>query len=216
MYNPDKYKATRTKPSQARGKERVRIILAAALELFKRQGMEEVTTNDIAAQARIPIGSLYRYFPNKDAIVVALTELYVDDISDIFDDIGKHPFLPYLSWDEVLILMVDAWINYSNLNGPFMFLYAEKANPRLGAQNRHAWQKFYNSFSAVIRRRCPKVGEREIAVCFNFCVAAADMGNNPAYQHLPGPQIQHDAVEAIAVYMIKACQRHGHDDLDIA
>src|SRR5438876_1957637 len=162
MYDPDKYqaKAARIAPSQARGKERVRVILAAALDLFKQRGLEEVTTNDIAHAAGIPIGSLYRYYPNKDAIVVALTELYVDDISRVFADIGKHPLLVHLSWDEVLLLMIDSWVNYSRLNGPFAFLYAEKANPRLHTLNYKSWSKFVQAFGAVIRRRCPAVADR--------------------------------------------------------
>jgi AcrR family transcriptional regulator len=210
MYDPDKFKAVRTTPSQARGKERVRMILVAALELFQQYGLEEVTTNDIAAQAKIPIGSLYRYYPNKDAIIVALTQLYTDDLAKIFDDISKHPFLPHLSWDEVLLLMVDAWVNYSRLNGPFAFLYAEKANPRLHALNRPAWKKFMDSFFAALRRRCPHVTDREMLICFQLCLAAAELGANDAYLQLTGPNPHHDAVGAVASYMLRACNRHEH------
>jgi len=192
MYDPDKFKASRTKPLQARGKERVRVILAAALGLFKERGLEEVTTNDIALRAHIPIGSLYRYYPNKDAIVLALTELYVYDVCDIFDNIAQHPVLKYLSWDEILLLMVDAWANYTKLNGPFTFLYAEKANPRLYLLNRPAWQHFTDSFNAVLKKRCPEVG------------------TNDAYIKIAGSHPHHDAVGAIASYMLKVCNRHKH------
>lgn len=210
MYNPDKFKAARTMPHQARGKERVRVILAAALQLFKQRGIEEVTTNDIAAQARIPIGSLYRYYPNKDAIIVALTELYTEDIGDVFDTIGKHPFLEHLSWDEVLLLMIDAWANYSRLNGPFVFLYAEKANPRLQALCRPAWMKFVSRFNAVITRRCPMVGPRELTVCFQLSVAAVELGVSDVFAEQIGPSLHHDAAGAIASYMLRACSKHSH------
>jgi AcrR family transcriptional regulator len=210
MYDPDKFKAVRTTPSQARGKERVRMILVAALDLFRQYGLEEVTTNDIAAQAKIPIGSLYRYYPNKDAIIIALTQLYVDDLSKIFDDIAQHPFLPHLSWDEVLLLMVDAWVNYSRLNGPFAFLYAEKANPRLQALNRPAWEKFVDSFSGVLRRRCPEITDRELTVCFQLALAAAELGITDAYVQVAGPNAHHDAVGAIASYMLRQCNKHQH------
>jgi AcrR family transcriptional regulator len=210
MYDPDKFKAVRTTPSQARGKERVRMILVAALELFQQYGLEEVTTNDIAAQAKIPIGSLYRYYPNKDAIIIALTQLYVDDLSKIFDDIAKHPFLPHLSWDEVLLLMVDAWVNYSRLNGPFAFLYAEKSNPRLQALNRPAWEKFMGSFWGVLRRRCPEVTDRELMISFQMSLAAAELGINDAYVAIAGPNAHHDAVSAVASYMLRQCNKHPH------
>jgi AcrR family transcriptional regulator len=210
MYDPDKFKAVRTTPSQARGKERVRVILAAALELFQQYGLEEVTTNDIAAQAKVPIGSLYRYYPNKDAIMVALTELYVDDLAKIFDDIGQHQMLPHLSWDEVLLLMVDAWVTYSRMNGPFEFLYAEKANPRLHALSRPAWSKFVGSFFAVLKRRCPQASDREMMVCFQLCLAAVELGLTDSYIAVAGPNAHHDAVGAVAGYMLRCCNRHAH------
>jgi len=210
MYDPDKYKAARTKPLQARGKERVRVILAAALELFKERGIEQVTTNDIALRAQIPIGSLYRYYPNKDAIIVALTELYVDDVCDIFETISQHPMLRYLSWDEVLLLMVDAWANYTSLNGPFSFLYAEKASPHLYALNRPAWQRFTDHFNAVIKKRCPEATAREMLIAFQLSLAAVELGTNEVYKKIGGQHIHHEAVGAIAGYMLKVCNAHDH------
>jgi AcrR family transcriptional regulator len=212
MYDPDKYKnkAVRRQPSQARGKERVRVILAAALALFKESGIEDITTNDIAERARIPIGSLYRYYPNKDTIITALTELVVEDLTQLFSDIGKHPLLEYLSWDEVLLLMADAWVNYSRLNGPFGFLYAEKANPRLGALNRETWQHFIRSYYAVLQKRCPEITERELAICFNLTLAAVGMGTTDQYRALPGIPVYHEAIGAVASYMLAACKRHQH------
>ena len=210
MYDPDKFtaKAARRQPLQARGKERVRTILAAALELFKERGMEDVTTNDIAERARVPIGSLYRYYPNKDTIVIAITELVVDDLSRIFREIGRHPFLEHLSWDEVLLLLTDSWVNYSRLNGPFAFLYAEYTNPRLRELNRETWQRFMAAFNEVIKKRCPSTTERELAVCFRLILASVDIGLNPAFDAFPGPPLHHEAVGAVASYMLASCNRH--------
>ncbi len=213
MYDPDKYKAKRTAPSQARGKERVRVILAAALALFRERGLEEVTTNDIAAHARVPIGSVYRYYPNKDAIIAALTELYVDDLSKIFAEIGQHPFLPHLSWDEVLLLLVESWVNYSRLNGPFAFLYAEKANPRLLAQNKASWERFVDAFRAVLKKRCPEITPTESLVCFHLALASAELGLDPRYQETPGNPVHYEATGAIAAYMMYSCKRHQHEHL---
>jgi AcrR family transcriptional regulator len=46
----------------------VRRILDAAAEILEERGYEGVSTNRIAAAAEISPGSLYQYFPNKDAI----------------------------------------------------------------------------------------------------------------------------------------------------
>lgn len=217
MYSADKYKnkAVRAHPNQARGKERVRVILSAALDLFKEYGVEQVTTNDIAERAQVPIGSLYRYYPNKDSIISALVALYVDDVSAIFKNIGKHPMLKYLSWDEVLILMVDGWVSYSRLNGPFTFFYAVWANPRLYEQSKSDRKRLVAAFAAVIKKRCPSVQERQVLVCFSLCMAAVRMGSNEDSRQIAGDDAFHEAVSAVAAYMLRVCGPSAQEDSDI-
>lgn len=69
----------RKKPRQARSQATVEVILAAAARVFARSGYAATTTNHVAAKAGVSIGSLYEYFPSKDAILVALTERHVDE-----------------------------------------------------------------------------------------------------------------------------------------
>ncbi len=67
-------------PRQARSQQRIdRILQAAALE-FAEVGLEAATTNAIAARAGVPIGSLYQFFPNKEAILEALAARYAQDM----------------------------------------------------------------------------------------------------------------------------------------
>lgn len=68
----------RKKPSQRRSQETVRAILDGAARIFEEHGYAAGTTNRIAARAGVSIGSLYEYFPNKDAIVVALAEREIE------------------------------------------------------------------------------------------------------------------------------------------
>jgi AcrR family transcriptional regulator len=205
VYAADKFKdkAVRTKPSQTRGKERVRVILAASLELFKERGLEQVTTNDIVRRAGIPIGSLYRYYPNRDSIIAALVALYVEDISHIFDGVGRHPMLRHLSWEEVLLLMVDGWVHYVRLNGSLPLLYAMKANPRLLAQNKKALEKFMRNFGKVIKKRCPNVAKKDVALCFQLCLTAVEMGVNKDDYQLFGPEPQYEVVSVVASHMLR-------------
>ncbi len=66
----------RRKPRQARSQERVNRILDVAEDLFASQGYTATTTNAIATQAQVPIGSLYQFFPDKAAILQALALRY--------------------------------------------------------------------------------------------------------------------------------------------
>jgi AcrR family transcriptional regulator len=64
-------------PKQARSETTVEAILQAAAQVFERHGYAAGTTNRIAVRAGVSIGSLYQYFPNKDAILVALVHRHL-------------------------------------------------------------------------------------------------------------------------------------------
>lgn len=64
----------RKQPVQARAQATVEAILAAAAGILEREGPARLTTNAVAAQAGVSIGSLYQYFPNKQALTAALIE----------------------------------------------------------------------------------------------------------------------------------------------
>ena len=63
-------------PQQDRGQRRIERILDAAAEVIGEVGVEAASTNAIAARAATSVGSLYQFFPNKDAIVQALALRY--------------------------------------------------------------------------------------------------------------------------------------------
>jgi AcrR family transcriptional regulator len=68
----------RRQPQQARSQERVNRILDVAEKLFASQGYTATTTNAIATQAQVSIGSLYQFFPDKTAIIQALALRYTE------------------------------------------------------------------------------------------------------------------------------------------
>src|SRR5262249_33293977 len=69
----------RKRPLQARSQRTVELVLKAAAQVFARRGYAGATTNHIAEHAGVSIGSLYEYFPSKDALLVALLEAHIRD-----------------------------------------------------------------------------------------------------------------------------------------
>lgn len=65
---------TRRIPQQRRAQTTVDVVLEAAAQLLERDGWAAFNTNAVAARAGVSIGSLYRYFRDKHAIVAALAE----------------------------------------------------------------------------------------------------------------------------------------------
>lgn len=64
----------RKRPTQARAQVTVDAILRATAHILKTKGYEGCSTNAVAKKAGVSIGSLYQYFPSKEALVVALAE----------------------------------------------------------------------------------------------------------------------------------------------
>ncbi|MEU9186504.1 TetR/AcrR family transcriptional regulator [Streptomyces sp. NPDC048484] len=78
MPSADRRLQPRRKPRQVRAELTRERILAAAAHVFVEFGYAAGTTNRIAERARISIGSLYQYFPNKDAILAELLVRHID------------------------------------------------------------------------------------------------------------------------------------------
>jgi AcrR family transcriptional regulator len=74
-------------PQRDVGRQRVAGLLQAAAAVFQERGFEAATMAEIAARADAKIGSLYRFFPNKDALAEALTSQYSEALRAEFDAI---------------------------------------------------------------------------------------------------------------------------------
>lgn len=79
--NRSKSSRMRRQPQQARSQERVNQILDVAEQMFISEGYKNTTTRAIAVRARVPVGSLYQFFPNKKAILQALAMRYTEILS---------------------------------------------------------------------------------------------------------------------------------------
>jgi len=98
-------------PKQIRSMETKEKILKTALRLFCENGFYKTTTNEIAKQAAVPIGSLYSYFKNKDMILLKILDDYNQDFIDKFDklNIGENIDLSQndkKSWIKITIEML--------------------------------------------------------------------------------------------------------------
>jgi AcrR family transcriptional regulator len=84
----------RKSPRQERSRGTVDAILTAAAQVFSTHGYAAGTTNRIAARAGVSIGSLYEYFPNKDALLVALLEAHIDEGEGLVRDAAARLAAP--------------------------------------------------------------------------------------------------------------------------
>lgn len=92
----------RNAPIQQRSRETLDSIMDAANELFAAKGVDGATLTQIAAEAGCSIGALYRFFPNKEALVSEYVDRYVSRLAD-----NLPPFPDSITIDDLAALVAD-------------------------------------------------------------------------------------------------------------
>ena len=121
--------APRKTASQKRARSTVDALIEATARLLIQEGYDRTSTNKIAALAGVSIGSLYQYFPSKEALVAAVVERHTQELSQLvlsaFLRVSESPI-------EVGIReLVVAGINGHSVDPALHRILAEEA-PRIG------------------------------------------------------------------------------------
>src|SRR5829696_27334 len=99
--------AARRVPTQRRSRERLARIARAAGELCAELGADAVTMEAIAARAETSIGSLYQFFPNRDALLNAVAEQYAADLVALLEESDPVPDAERLALDALVDAVLE-------------------------------------------------------------------------------------------------------------
>ena len=75
----------RQQPRQQRSLERIEALLDTAEAVFREHGYDNATTNLIAEEAGVPVGTLYRWFPDKAALAEGLAARYLTQLTKTYE-----------------------------------------------------------------------------------------------------------------------------------
>ncbi|MFF5634945.1 TetR/AcrR family transcriptional regulator [Streptomyces sp. NPDC012825] len=106
---------------QARGERRIAELLEAAANVFCVNGYTATSTNAIAREARVSPGTLYQYFPNKEAIAIELGGRLLHDMREAHGQAFTAENLA-LPLPELLDAVVDPLIEFNCANPAFLAL----------------------------------------------------------------------------------------------
>ncbi len=112
----------RSMPKQERGERRMQRLLDAAEQIFAERGYKAATTNEIAARAQTSIGTLYRFFPNKEAIVQHLGERYVRELHVLREQMFQ-PEVATLPLAQMIDRLVDPIIDLKSTHPGLVSLF---------------------------------------------------------------------------------------------
>lgn len=104
---------------QARGERRIAQLLEAAASVFCTTGYTASSTNAIAREAGVSPGTLYQFFPNKEAIAIELGDRLVHEMRDTYGEV-LAPVDPSTPLEEAVGTAVDGFIAF-NCQHPVFF-----------------------------------------------------------------------------------------------
>lgn len=82
----------RKTPLQARSTATVEALHTATIQVLTREGLSRCTTTRVARRAGMSVGSLYQYYPNRDALLAAVLEKHLDGIATAVEAVCRqHP-----------------------------------------------------------------------------------------------------------------------------
>lgn len=102
--------ALRRAPVQQRSARRLARILDACAEVLEETGYDELSTRAVAGRAGVPIGSVYRFFPNKRAMAEALARRNLDAYTDRITARLTAPAGRPLQWRHAMDVVVDEYL----------------------------------------------------------------------------------------------------------
>lgn len=98
----------RRRPVQARSEARIEVILDAAADIISRAGLEDVTTTVVARDAGMSIGAVYRYFPDRQGLVLALARRNLDRYMALVGAALRDPHVR--EWTDALDCGLDSYL----------------------------------------------------------------------------------------------------------
>lgn len=121
--------APRKQPTQARSRATVAVILEAAARILAERGYAAATTNAVAKRAGVSIGSLYQYFPTREALVAAVAAEHAEAVKArverrLAEAVGS-------SMAETARALLGAVIDAHAVN-PALHRVLDEETPRLG------------------------------------------------------------------------------------
>lgn len=159
--------------SQDRSRATVEAILEATARILIKEGFDKASTNRVAEVAGVSVGSLYQYFPSKDALVAALIARHGEDIRrTIGDELAQAVKLPVA--DGVRRLIASAI--KSHRIDPKLHRALTEQIPRVGHQAKIDAHKreYFALFRDYLESRRKEIHVRNLDLATFICVTTIE------------------------------------------
>ncbi|MDF3297596.1 TetR/AcrR family transcriptional regulator [Streptomyces tropicalis] len=181
---PEKEAAAGGRPRrrQARGERRIAQLLEAAASVFCSTGYTAASTNAIAREAGVSPGTLYQFFPNKEAIAIELGDRLVSEMRTHGD--ALTPVAPGTPLAEAVGGAVDRFIDF-NCRHPVFFalMHGPDMPGRITEEHDALHATLLARVAALLTAFMPGAPDTDIARTADMCLGVYKAGLEIALNH---------------------------------
>lgn len=188
-----------TKPrkhaSQERSRATVDALVEATARILVKEGFDKASTNRIAEAAGVSVGSLYQYFPTKEALVVAVIERHHREIMQLVR--GALEEVAELPMTQAVRKLVAAAIEAHRMDPKLHRVLAEQL-PRTGRlENVDVFNReVYGLFKAYLQSHSDELRAVDLDLAAFVCVTSIEALTHTAVLH-HSEMLSDDTTEAL-------------------
>ncbi|MFC9244283.1 TetR/AcrR family transcriptional regulator [Streptomyces sp. NPDC057136] len=198
----------RRAPVQQRSAERLARILDACAQLLDETGYEQLSTRAVAVRAEVPIGSVYRFFSNKRALVDALAHRNLDSYAERIT--SRLSAIPADDWRAAIDAVLDEYLAMKRSVPGFTLVDfgapAPAQDPGGDANVRVAGR-----LAELLGAHLGRIPDEDLLRMILVCVEAADALFQLAFRIEPtgDPAIVDETRHLLRSYLAPALDRQG-------
>jgi AcrR family transcriptional regulator len=174
----------RKRASQERSRATVDALIEATARILVRDGFDRASTNRIAQEAGVSIGSLYQYYPGKEALVAAVIDRHnraiMKVVRDALAEVEAQPL------EQAARKLVAAAIEAHRVDPELHRVLAEQT-PRTGAlENMEAFNsEAYGLFRSYLERHRDELRAVDVGLAAFVCATSIEALTHTAVLHRP-------------------------------
>jgi AcrR family transcriptional regulator len=174
----------RKKASQNRSRALVDTLIEATARILVKEGFDQASTNRIAAKAGVSVGSLYQYFPSKEALVAAVMERHRRDLLHVAR--GTLEEAATLPLEPAVRKLVGVAIKAHSVDPKLHRVLAEQIPRTGGRENTETFnQENYGLFRTYLEAHRTEIRTVDLELATFICVTAIEALTHTAVLHHP-------------------------------
>jgi AcrR family transcriptional regulator len=183
----------RKRASQERSRATVAALVEATARILVREGFDKASTNRIAEVAGVSVGSLYQYFPGKEALVAAVVEKHNRDIMDAVGDALAE--LNSLPLEQAVRRLVAVAVAGHRVDPDLHCVLAEQIpRPAASEEGAGVTGDARERFRAYLEARADELGVEDVGLAAFMCATTIEaLAHNAVLHHseaFPGDAIE--------------------------